>query len=84
MFERTVTVSSAAKMFNVTGWKIGWALGPAELITGVRAAKQYLTYVGGSPLQPGRPMSKHCWAMICCCSLAMAVFASAENGSTFR
>ncbi|BBZ68660.1 N-succinyldiaminopimelate aminotransferase DapC [Mycolicibacterium insubricum] len=52
MFERTVTVSSAAKMFNVTGWKIGWALGPAELITGVRAAKQYLTYVGGSPLQP--------------------------------
>ena len=37
---------------ELTGWKIGWALGPAELITGVRAAKQYLTYVGGSPLQP--------------------------------
>lgn len=52
MAERTVTISSAAKMFNVTGWKIGWACGPAELIKGVRAAKQYLTYVGGAPFQP--------------------------------
>lgn len=52
MAERTLTISSAAKMFNCTGWKIGWACGPAELITGVRAAKQYLSYVGGAPFQP--------------------------------
>ncbi len=52
MAGRTVTISSAAKMFNVTGWKIGWACGPAELIAGVRAAKQYLSYVGGAPFQP--------------------------------
>jgi N-succinyldiaminopimelate aminotransferase len=52
MAERTVTISSAAKMFNCTGWKIGWACGPAELIAGVRAAKQYLSYVGGAPFQP--------------------------------
>lgn len=52
MASRTVTISSAAKMFNVTGWKIGWACGPAELIAGVRAAKQYLSYVGGAPFQP--------------------------------
>ena len=52
MAERTVTISSAAKMFNVTGWKIGWACGPSELIAGVRAAKQFLTYVGGAPFQP--------------------------------
>jgi N-succinyldiaminopimelate aminotransferase len=52
MADRTVTISSAAKMFNVTGWKIGWACGPADLIAGVRAAKQYLTYVGGAPFQP--------------------------------
>ncbi|WP_018602082.1 pyridoxal phosphate-dependent aminotransferase [Mycobacterium sp. 155] len=52
MAERTVTISSAAKMFNVTGWKIGWACGGADLIAGVRAAKQYLTYVGGAPFQP--------------------------------
>ena len=52
MAERTVTISSAGKMFNVTGWKIGWACGPRDLIAGVRAAKQYLSYVGGAPFQP--------------------------------
>ncbi|MGV0993656.1 MAG: pyridoxal phosphate-dependent aminotransferase [Mycobacterium sp.] len=52
MAERTVTVSSAAKMFNCTGWKIGWACGTPELVAGVRAAKQYLSYVGGAPFQP--------------------------------
>ena len=52
MAERTVTVSSAAKMFNCTGWKIGWACGATELVAGVRAAKQYLSYVGGAPFQP--------------------------------
>jgi N-succinyldiaminopimelate aminotransferase len=52
MAERTITISSAAKMFNCTGWKIGWACGPPELIHGVRAAKQYLSYVGGAPFQP--------------------------------
>jgi N-succinyldiaminopimelate aminotransferase len=52
MAERTITISSAAKMFNCTGWKIGWACGAAELISGVRAAKQYLSYVGGAPFQP--------------------------------
>lgn len=52
MAERTITISSAAKMFNCTGWKIGWACGPANLIAGLRAAKQYLSYVGGAPFQP--------------------------------
>ncbi|KZM68932.1 pyridoxal phosphate-dependent aminotransferase [Nocardia terpenica] len=52
MFERTVVVSSAAKTFSVTGWKIGWACGPAPLIDGVLAAKQFLTFVGGGPFQP--------------------------------
>lgn len=52
MAGRTVTISSAAKMFNCTGWKIGWACGSPDLIAGVRAAKQYLSYVGGAPFQP--------------------------------
>ncbi|QCH22469.1 pyridoxal phosphate-dependent aminotransferase [Mycobacteroides salmoniphilum] len=52
MADRTVTISSAAKTFNCTGWKIGWACGSAELVAGVRAAKQFLTYVGGAPFQP--------------------------------
>lgn len=52
MAERTVTISGAGKTFNCTGWKIGWACGPAELVAAVRAAKQFLTFVGGAPFQP--------------------------------
>ncbi|HEX5120433.1 MAG TPA: pyridoxal phosphate-dependent aminotransferase [Pseudonocardiaceae bacterium] len=52
MAERTVTVSSAGKTFNCTGWKIGWACGPAPLVAAVRATKQFLTFVGGAPFQP--------------------------------
>ncbi|MFC9440606.1 pyridoxal phosphate-dependent aminotransferase [Nocardia sp. NPDC057030] len=52
MAERTVVVSSAAKTFSVTGWKTGWACGPAPLIDGVLAAKQFMTFVAGGPFQP--------------------------------
>ncbi|WP_037363150.1 pyridoxal phosphate-dependent aminotransferase [Nakamurella lactea] len=52
MAERTLTVSSAGKSFNVTGWKIGWVCGPAPLVAAVRAVKQFLTFVGGAPFQP--------------------------------
>jgi N-succinyldiaminopimelate aminotransferase len=51
MRERTVTVSSAGKSFSVTGWKVGWACASPELLAGVRAAKQFLTYVTPAPLQ---------------------------------
>jgi N-succinyldiaminopimelate aminotransferase len=52
MAERTVTISSAGKTFSFTGWKIGWACGPAPLVAAVRTAKQFLTYVNGAPFQP--------------------------------
>jgi N-succinyldiaminopimelate aminotransferase len=51
MSERTLTISSLGKTFSCTGWKIGWATGPAELVAGVRAAKQFLTFAGGTPFQ---------------------------------
>ncbi|HEY8475079.1 MAG TPA: pyridoxal phosphate-dependent aminotransferase [Natronosporangium sp.] len=52
MRERTVTISSAGKTFSVTGWKIGWVCAPSGLVTAVRTAKQFLTYVSGGPFQP--------------------------------
>lgn len=52
MRERTIRISSAGKTFSATGWKIGWALGPAQLITELTAVKQFLTYVSGAPFQP--------------------------------
>ncbi|HUZ39598.1 MAG TPA: pyridoxal phosphate-dependent aminotransferase [Streptosporangiaceae bacterium] len=51
MAERTVTISSAAKMFSFTGWKIGWVTGSPELVSAVRTVKQFLTYVTGGPFQ---------------------------------
>ena len=50
--ERTVTISSGGKTFSLTGWKIGWLSGPAELVDAIIAVKQFLTYVNGSPFQP--------------------------------
>ena len=52
MFERTLTLSSAGKSYSFTGWKVGWASGPAELVSAVLAAKQWLTFTSGAPLQP--------------------------------
>jgi N-succinyldiaminopimelate aminotransferase len=51
MAERTVTISSHGKTFSFTGWKVGWACGPADLIAAVRTAKQYLSYSGATPFQ---------------------------------
>jgi N-succinyldiaminopimelate aminotransferase len=52
MFERTLSLSSAGKSYSFTGWKVGWATGPAELVSAVLAAKQWLTFTSGAPLQP--------------------------------
>lgn len=51
MFERTVTVGSGGKCFSFTGWKVGWATGPADLIGAVRVARQHMSYVSGGPFQ---------------------------------
>jgi N-succinyldiaminopimelate aminotransferase len=52
MRERTVRISSAGKTFSCTGWKIGWASGPAALVGALLRVKQFLTYVNGAPMQP--------------------------------
>jgi N-succinyldiaminopimelate aminotransferase len=51
MAERTLTLSSAGKTFSLTGWKIGWACGPRELVSAVLTAKQFLTFTSGAPFQ---------------------------------
>ncbi|MGV9405309.1 pyridoxal phosphate-dependent aminotransferase [Streptomyces sp. NPDC003667] len=51
MRERTVTIGSAGKTYSFTGWKVGWVTGTPELVTAVRSAKQFLTYVASGPFQ---------------------------------
>ena len=50
-WERTLTVSSIGKTFSVTGWKVGWAVGPETLITPLRRAHQWIPFVVATPLQ---------------------------------
>ncbi|BCJ52321.1 aminotransferase [Actinoplanes sp. NBRC 14428] len=52
MRERTLRISSAGKSFSCTGWKVGWATGPAPLVSAVQRVKQFLTFVNAGPLQP--------------------------------
>jgi N-succinyldiaminopimelate aminotransferase len=52
MSERTLTISSGGKTFSFTGWKVGWASGPADLVRATLTAKQFLTFTSAAPLQP--------------------------------
>jgi N-succinyldiaminopimelate aminotransferase len=52
MAERTLTISSIGKSYSFTGWKVGWASGPAHLVGALLSAKQWLTFTSGAPLQP--------------------------------
>lgn len=49
--ERTLWLGSAGKSFDATGWKLGWALGPAFLTRALRSAHQFTTFCAAHPLQ---------------------------------
>ena len=50
-FERTLTISSFGKTFSATGWKLGWAVGPAGLVDALRMAHQWIPFAVAMPLQ---------------------------------
>jgi N-succinyldiaminopimelate aminotransferase len=51
MWERTLTISSGGKSFSFTGWKIGWAIGPADLQLAMRRMHQFTVFASATPLQ---------------------------------
>lgn len=51
MWDRTVTIGSAGKTFSVTGWKLGWAVGPPHLIRNCQIAHQNCVYACPTPIQ---------------------------------
>lgn len=53
MWERTLTLSSLGKTFSLTGWKLGWGIGPPDLTSGLRSAHQFLTFTTPTPVQHG-------------------------------
>src|SRR4051794_5444086 len=51
MWERTLTVNSTGKTFSMTGWKIGYAVGPAALNAALRTVHQFVTFATSPPFQ---------------------------------
>ena len=53
MFERSVTISGFSKTFAMTGWRLGYACGPAPLIEKMALASDLLYICAPHPLQEG-------------------------------
>jgi aspartate/methionine/tyrosine aminotransferase len=51
--ERTVVISSTAKTFSFTGWKIGYAFAPKHLTAAMRSVHQFTVFCSATPLQVG-------------------------------
>jgi aspartate/methionine/tyrosine aminotransferase len=51
MWDRTLTINSTGKTFSMTGWKIGYAIGPAGLNAAVRSVHQFVTFASATPFQ---------------------------------
>lgn len=51
--QRALVAASFGKVLHATGWKIGYLLGPAELMKEVRKVHQYDVFSTGAPLQAG-------------------------------
>jgi aspartate/methionine/tyrosine aminotransferase len=49
--ERTITISSTGKTFGLTGWKIGWAIGSADVIKAIHNVHQFSTFCVATPFQ---------------------------------
>jgi aminotransferase len=51
MFERTISCSSLSKTYNMTGWRLGYIIGPESVIAGARKVHDFLTVGAAAPLQ---------------------------------
>jgi aminotransferase len=49
--ERTVMISGLSKTFAVTGWRLGYAIAPADLSAAIRKVHDFLTVGAPAPLQ---------------------------------
>ena len=51
MRKRTLTCSSLSKTYSITGWRLGYLMGPPEVIDGARKVHDFLTVGAAAPLQ---------------------------------
>lgn len=51
MYERTITCNSLSKTYSITGWRLGYLIGPEEVVDNARKVHDFLTVGAASPLQ---------------------------------
>lgn len=51
MFERTISCSSLSKTYSITGWRLGYLIGPEQVIEGAKKVHDFLTVGAAAPLQ---------------------------------
>jgi aminotransferase len=51
MRERTITINALSKTYSVTGWRVGWAVAPADVSVAIRKCHDFLTVGAAAPLQ---------------------------------
>jgi aspartate aminotransferase/aminotransferase len=51
IFERTVTVHSFSKSYAMTGWRLGYASGPAEVVSAMRVIQEHTVSCAAEPSQ---------------------------------
>ena len=51
MWDRTLTISSCGKTFSVTGWQVGWCVGPERLISPIHEALPLVQFCAPTPMQ---------------------------------
>ena len=51
MWERTITCNSLSKTYSITGWRLGYAVAPPEVMEGIRKVHDFLTVGAPAPLQ---------------------------------
>ena len=51
MFERTLSTGSLSKTYSITGWRLGYVIGPQSAIEGARKVHDFLTVGAAAPLQ---------------------------------
>ena len=51
MFDHTITCNSLSKTFSITGWRLGYIIGPSEFIEAAKKVHDFLTVGAAAPLQ---------------------------------
>ena len=51
MYEHTITCSSLSKTYSITGWRLGYLIGPETVIESAKKVHDFLTVGAAAPLQ---------------------------------